>query len=230
MFVEVNAILRRAIELDPNYAGPYAALGWAYIMDYQNRWTASPETSLDQAERFVNQAIDKDDKDPFVHYVAAMLGLWKKDYARWADEADKALALNPNYALAYNVRGLVHVYSGEPAKAIPHIEHAIRLDPSQQIYRHFLGTAYFVAGNYETAAAVFKDRIAMTPTTDLSRAFLASALGHLDRLNEARQIWRELMKINPGYSAAEHLGRLPFRNPADADKFTEGLRKAGLVE
>jgi adenylate cyclase len=27
-----------------------------------------------------------------------------------------------------------------------------------------------------------------------------------------------------------HLGRLPFKNPADADKFTDGLRKAGLAE
>ena len=98
------------------------------------------------------------------------------------------------------------------------------------MYRHFLGTAYFVAGNYETAAAVFKDRIAMTPTTDLSRAFLASALGHLGRAEEARQIWRELKEINPRYSYSDHVGRLPFRNPADADQFTQGLRKAGLVE
>ena len=77
--------------------------------------------------------------------------------------------------------GLVYIYTGEPAKAIPYIEKAMRLDPAQQQYRHFLGTAYFVAGNYETAAAIFKERIAITPTTDLSRAFLASALGHLGR-------------------------------------------------
>ena len=65
MFAEANVCLRRAIERDPNYAGPYAALGWAYIMDYQNRWSDSPETSLDQAERLIDEAIAKDDKDPF---------------------------------------------------------------------------------------------------------------------------------------------------------------------
>ena len=115
-------------------------------------------------------------------------------------------------------------------RRIPYIEHAIRLDPAQQQYRHFLGTAYFVAGNYETAAAILKERIAITPTTDLSRALLASALGHLGRAEEARQIWRELKEINPRYSYVDHFGRLPFRNPADADKFTDGLRKAGLAE
>jgi adenylate cyclase len=229
-FEQSMSCFRRAIELDPNYAGPYAGVGMGYALDYQNRWSDAPEKSLDQAQRFADEAIAKDEKDSFPHFVAAVVATWTKNYERWGREADRALALNPNYALAHLTKGNLHTYTGEPAKAIPCIEQAIRLNPTVPLYRHFLGAAYFVAGNYETAAVLFKERIAMTPTTDLSRAFLASALGHLDRLDEARQIWRELMKINPGYSAAEHLGRLPFRNPADADKFTEGLRKAGLVE
>jgi adenylate cyclase len=51
----------------------------------------------------------------------------------------------------------------------------------------------------------------------------------LDRIDEARQIWRELMEINPRYSYADHFGRLPFRDPTDAEKLTEGLRKAALA-
>ena len=121
---------------------------------------------------------------PFVYHVAALLGLWKKDYERWAHEADRALSLNPNYGHAHLARGLVHVYSGEPVKGIPYIEQAMRLDPAQQQYRHFLGTAYLVAGNFETAAAILKERVEITPTTDLSRALLASALGHLGRAEE----------------------------------------------
>ena len=157
--------------------------------------------------------------------------MFMRDYQRWAEEADRALSINPNYAPALNMRGTLHIYTGEPAKAIPLIERAIRLDPiSRQQHVHFLATAYFVAGEYETAMAVFRDRIALNPSTDLSRAFLASALGHLGKTEEARAVWRELKEINPRYSHIEHVGRLPFRNPADADKFTEGLRKAGLAE
>jgi adenylate cyclase len=145
--------------------------------------------------------------------------------------ADRALLLKPNYAPALNMRGSVHIYTGEPAKAIPMIERAIRLDPiSRQQHVHFLATAYFVAGDYETAATLFKDRIALNPGTDLSRAFLASALGHLGKLDEAGEVWRELKEINPRYSPVEHIGRLPFRDPSDAEKFTVGLRKAGLVQ
>ena len=148
MFGQATAYFRRAIELDPNYAGPHAGLGMAYVLDHQNRWSEAPETSIDQAERFVGEAIEKDDKDPFVYYVAALVAMFKKDYGGWADAVDRALLLNPNYALALNVRGNVHVYTGEPAKAIPYIERAMRLDPAfQQQYMHFLGTAHFVAGD-----------------------------------------------------------------------------------
>jgi len=232
IFEQFMSCFRRAIELDPNYASAYAGLGMGYSFDYQNHWSDAPEKSLDQAQRLVDEAIAKDDKDAFARFVAAVVATWKKDYERWAREADKALALNPNYALALLTRGNVHIYTGEPAKAMPYIERAMRLDPDLRNgqYVHFLGTAYFVAGEYETAATCFKDRITINPTTDLSRAFLASALGHLGRVDEARRVWGDLKEINPRYSYANHIGRLPFKNPADADKFTDGLRKAGLAE
>ena len=231
MFDQATAYFRRAIELDPNYGGPYAGLGQAYMLDHQNRWSNTPETSLDQAGHFVDEAIIRDDKDPFTYYVAALVAMWKKDYERWADAADMALSLNPNFAPALNARGVVHIYTGEPAKAVPYIERAMRLDPAyQQQYIHFLGTSYFVAGDYETAATLFRDRISISPTTDLSRAFLASTLGHLSQPDEARKIWDELKEINPDYSFAAHIGRLPFKYPADAEKFTDGLRKSGIVE
>jgi adenylate cyclase len=201
------------------------------MLDYQNRWSDAPEASLDEAERFASAAIAKDDQDTFSHYVASVVAMFRKDYERWAHEADRALSLNPNYARALNQRGTVHIYTGEPAKAIPLIERAMRLDPAfQQQYIHFLGTAHFVAGDYVNAAALFRDRIAVNPTTDLSRAFLSSALGHLGKVDEACEVWRELKAINPRYSPVEHLARLPFKNASDAEKFILGLRKAGLVQ
>jgi adenylate cyclase len=42
MFDQSTAYFRRAIELDPKYAGPYAGLGMAYMLDHQNRWCDAP--------------------------------------------------------------------------------------------------------------------------------------------------------------------------------------------
>ena len=225
------ACFRRAIELDPNYSDAYAGLGMGYCLDHQNRWSDQPELSLGEAERVADAAIAKDDKNPYAHFAASMVAMNKKDYRRWADESEKALSLNPNYAPATVGRGTVYIYTGEPAKAVPYIERAMRLDPTLPAqYLHFLGTAYFVAGDYETAEKMFKDRIMANPHTDLSRAFLASTLGHLGRAEEARRVWQELKEINPRYSLADHIDRLPFKDPAEADKIAEGVRKAGLLD
>ena len=58
----------------------------------------------------------------------------------------------------------------------------------------------------------------------------ASALGHLGRVEEAQEVWRDLKRINPKYSFAGHIGRLPFRKKADVERITEGLTKAGLPD
>jgi adenylate cyclase len=231
MFDRATAYFRRAIELDSNYAAAYAGLGMAYVLDYQNRWSDAPERSLEHADRFASEAIARDDQDPHAHYCAALVAMFRKDFERWADGVDRALSLNPNYALALSGRGILHICTGKPAEAIPYIERAMRLDPAfRQHYMHLLGTAYFVAGDFEIAVGLFKDRVATNPTADLSRAFLASALGHLGKLEEACEVWRELKEVNPSYSHIEHITRMPYKDPGKAESFTDGLRKAGLVE
>ncbi len=52
-FDQAIACFQRAIQCDPNYAAPYAGLGMAYILDFQNHYSDAPETSLDKAESFV---------------------------------------------------------------------------------------------------------------------------------------------------------------------------------
>ena len=230
IFDRIVTILRRAIELDPNFAQPYAGLGMAHCLDFQNHWTDMPD-ALDLAAHFATQAIEKGPNEPYAHYAAAVVETWKRNLVKAKSETERALALNPNYALAYGTRGLVEVYLGHPLAAIPFIERAIRLDPVfTQQYTHFLGSAYLGADQYETAAAAFRERIRLAPKTDLSRAFLASSLGHLGEIDEARRVWHELMEINPRYSLAEHLGRLPFQNQADVDRISKGLTMAGLPD
>ncbi|BCH07457.1 guanylyl cyclase [Mesorhizobium sp. 131-3-5] len=229
VFDRSTSLFAQAIAHDSSYGEPYAGLAMAEVLNWQFRWTEGWSESLEKAERHVDLALQKRPQVAFVHYVASVFYLWKKDLDRSAAEADAALNLNPNYAQAHNSRGIVNIYGGQPLAAIPHIEQAIRLDPAlKQLYIHFLGSAYLVAGKFEAASALFRERIQLAPKTDLSRAFLAVALGHLDEAEEAGRVWRELMEINPKYSFAEHVGRLPFRDQADIDHLSEGLSKVGL--
>jgi adenylate cyclase len=228
-FEEAKAFFLKAIKLDPNFAQPHAGLGFAYMFDYQNRWSDDPDGSLEQAKHYAQLAIEKNPKEALPHVVAAVAAGFDRDLERAKAEVDIALSLNPNLAMANNVFGTMRIYSGQALEAIPAIEKAMRLDPAASgQFLHFLGMANLLVGKYETAAALLKQRIVLEPGTDFSRAILASALGHLGEVEEARRVWGELEKINPKYSFRDHFSRQPFKNPADVERIAEGLTKAGL--
>ena len=229
-FEQATTYFKKALEHDPDYSQAYACLGFAHIFDYQNRWTDDPDSSLLLAKQYARQAIDKDPNEPLARCVSAMAASLEKDLDQARSEIDVALSLNPNFALAHNLRGSNRIYSGQPLEAIPELEQGMRLDPAlSSQFLHFLGMAYLLAGKYETAAALLKQRILLVPQTDFSRALLASALGHLGEFEEARRIWGELKEINPSYAFVEHVGRQPFRRPEDVERIADGLRRGGLL-
>jgi adenylate cyclase len=229
-FGQAIKYFKQALEHDPNYSVAYVCLGFAYMFDYQNRWTENPDGSLQIAKEYARQAVEKDPNEPLARCVSALAASYEKDLDRAKTEIDAALALNPNLALAHSLRGNIRAYSGEPLDAISEIEQAMRLDPAlSEQFLHFLGLAYLMAGKYETAAALLRQRIILVPNTDFSRAILTSALGHLGEVDAARQVWGELMAINPNYSFAGHIGRQPFKRKEDVKRIAEGLNKAGVL-
>ena len=228
-FEQATKFFMRALEIDPNYPKAYAALSLAYNLDYQNRWSDDPDSSLPLAKRYAEQAIEKDPNEPFARLVASWAAIFDKNLDRATSEVNTALRLNPNFALAYSNLGSIHNYSGRPLEAIPVLERAMRLDPAFKAQNlHFLGIAHLLAGKYETAAALLRERILLVPGTDFGRVFLASALGYLGEVDEARRVWHELNEINPKYSFREHFSRQPFRQE-DVERVAEGLKKAGLL-
>ena len=119
VFEQSVACFRRALELDPNYAAPYAGLGMACMLDHQNHWSEKAETSLDEAQRFIAKSIARDDKDPYAYYVASLVAFWKRDLERSREEADKALSLNPNHPQALVARGNIEALFGRAGEGNP---------------------------------------------------------------------------------------------------------------
>jgi adenylate cyclase len=228
-YAQVLGLLTRTVDLDPRYSQAYAVLAAAQMLNFINRWTDDADASVDRAAGFTDKAIAADPNEPTGHLVASWIALIRKDYERARAATDTALRLDPNSAFALNSRGTLAIYLGQPEAAIPHLERAMLLDPAvSHQYLHFLGVAHLLMGHDETAAAMFRERILLVPETDFSRSMLASSLGHLGQPEEARRVWAEIKTVNPRYSFAQHIGRMPFKNPADAGRIAEGLAKAGI--
>lgn len=230
VFHNILTLLNRAIALDPDYSAPYAGIGLAYMLDFQNKWADTPD-ALDLSYDYFAQAMARDPNEPYAHYAAAIVCMFKRDLDGALVQTQKALSLNPNYALAYGTRGTVEVFLGRPRDGMPYLHHAIRLDPANAVqYLHFLGLASLVAGDYAEAVATFRERIGLAPHSDTSRAYLIAAMGHLGQVAEARVVWREIVQINPGFSFKTNLARLPFRHRDDLARVADGIVRARLAD
>ena len=230
-FDQARKLFLQALELDPDFAKAYAGLGLAYMFDYQNRWSDNPDASLGLAEGYAERAIAKDPKEALAHAVAAVTATFRRDIDRAQSEIDIALSLNPNMAMAYNIQGGIRIYLGRPEEAIPLIERAMRLDPAanQQflhLYAHGQPPRREVRDRHGRAAGAHSPR-----TQHRFLPFPARLRARISRPGgEDPRVWRELKEINPKYSFQEHLGRLPFRNEEEAQRITDELKKAGVLD
>jgi adenylate cyclase len=216
--------------LDPFYADALGTLALAHLLDYVNDWTGHRDDSLKEAQRLGDKMIELAPNSAGGPIIAAIAARFARDFGRFRREVANVIAINPDGESASSLQGQLCLANEVPLKAIPHIERAMRIDPSlgsTLLSLQFLSIAYFFAGRYETAVALFRECILLMPDTDWSRGYLASALGHLGRIEEARQVWAELMTINPKYAMAERLNRTAVQ-PRQIEMVLDGARKAGL--
>ena len=68
------------------------------------------------------------------------------------------------------------------------------------------------------------------PETDASRVLLAASYGQMGLIEEAREAWRDALRVNPTYSVEHRRKVLPYKDPEDFERVVEGLHKAGLPE
>lgn len=226
---EAQAMHRRAIALDPNFAAPHAGLSLVAISQYVSDWAPDPAAALDEAERWARRAIELDEQEPVSHMALGSVLLWRRDHEGALKECARMIALDPNYAQGHATTGVVLMYAGRPAEALEPIATAMRLDPHYPgMVLHFLAQAHFSLGDYETAARLLLERIARNPGTDSSRMMLASCYGHLGRPEDARDAWTALLEVSPRFSLAQRARVLPYKDPADFQRIADGLAKAGL--
>ena len=226
--VEGRAMLERALAIDAGLAPAYACLAILGCTEYINGWNHAGADHLARALELARKACDVNEFEPASHWALAIALMWHRQLDDAERAARRAIELDPNRAEAYGALGNVLDFSGQHEKAIELFEQAIRLDPQFDLWIQVRGRAQFALERFDEAEASFKRRLIRMPRSDVTRAYLASLYGHTGRHEEARQLWRELMEINPAYSLEHRRQIMPYKNPAAFDLFVDGLCKAGL--
>jgi adenylate cyclase len=227
--VEARVLLRRAVELDPNYAAAYAALAETYHVAMSMGWAESPADFLSRAEEMANKALSIDDSDVRARIVRGRIHIFYHRYDQANAEINRAIAINPNDANGLAGRGNILMWSGQTDAAIEALELAQRIDPElNAVDRFALSLAYYQKGRYDTAIEQAELNLRKTSGTNFSRILLAAAYAQLGRSQDAARVVTTIHRLDPAFDAQEFGTK--FLSAADLGHLRDGLRKAGLSE
>jgi TolB-like protein/Tfp pilus assembly protein PilF len=155
-----------ATDLDPSYAQAYAGLADAYneLVGFGN---LSPTVGLPKAKAAALRAIELDESLAEAHAALAYGSAADWDWLEAQKEFQRALELNPGYAVALYQYGFIVSMWGRQDKAIALTQKALELDPLSQIALYRAGRVYFHARQYEKAARQFGRILELNPSDPL---------------------------------------------------------------
>ena len=233
-FLAAGPLLDLACEIDPNYATPRATLACWNALLLSQGWASSPAETRARAVAAAQQAIMVDPQDARSFAIA---GYITSALERGHDEAmvlhERALALNPNLALAWALAGTTALYRGDLADAeqkLARYKELVPLDPQAFLFDGGQALLCYLRGDFAAAVAIARNISDIRPTLRTIYPLHIAALGQLGRLGEAATLRQRYAHLNPGYGISSILGQSPLSRETDRNLLAEGLRRAGVAE
>jgi adenylate cyclase len=225
LYIRALDLLGQAIERDPRFGPALGAAAFCHHVLHVTGWTTDASKDrregIDLAGRALRVACDDAE---VLGNVARVLGYFGHDLAAAISLIDRALELNPSFALGWQWSGWLRLWAGEPDVAIGHFETSLRLNPLQGRADYYLGIGmgHFFAGRFEDAVASLLLSLQEGPTWVPTYRFLASCYAHLGRFDEASETVTQLRTLTTEVvPSATH-----WRNAEHRELYLSGLRLA----
>jgi adenylate cyclase len=227
--VMARQLYEEAIDLDQKYPRPYQMLAFTHLMGIYYGSSKSPSKSIEKATELVQKALALDDSLPYAYYTLGYIYLMKRQHDKAIAHYERAIDLNPNVAHSHAQLGVALNYVGRPEDAIVSFKKAIRLNPiPPSFYFANLGRSYRMVGRYEDSIATYKKVLERTPNQLFANAGLTATYSVAGRLDEARTQAKEVLRVQPKFSAERYVRKFPFQDKAETERLIDALRKAGL--
>lgn len=222
-------LYKAAVELDPQFAQAYAGIGLTHIEDFRLWQDERRDESLASATRMAETAYQINPDSREAHWLRSYLALYQSRYAEATAHLRKALAIDGSYADAYALLAWIHIFEGNPARAVLMMRTAMRLNPGAgHIYFAHIGTAYYLQGDQEQALINLNEANARNPADLSTHVWLGLALVAAGRRDDA--VWEadEVRMLRPAFSGKTWLERMPMQAAGQRDRMAAGLKALDL--
>jgi adenylate cyclase len=226
---EAAALFQRAIDLDPNYAAAYAALGGSDFEAVVSGWTEFRQEELEQAETLAQKALALDQMTTSAYRLLAFINMYKRRYDLALGQIERALEINPSDVDSYQTRGNILVWAGRATEALPWLESALRFDHGHLLTVNSLCWAYYFLGRYNEAVEAGDRALARSPgrgNSMITHAFLAAAYAEMGRNQDAEGERAIITRLSPFFDG--RIFAAQFGTQEARDHLLEGLKKAGF--
>jgi serine/threonine protein kinase/tetratricopeptide (TPR) repeat protein len=201
-FHKSESYLKKAIDLDPNYALAYAKLADLYnsFFNFIASNDLEKEKYLRLQEEYLNKAYELEPNSAEVQNVKSMIHDAKGEIEKSFESLRKAYTIEPNNWYINHNLGVFYYFCGLKFLSIEYYTKAIKLNPLEPML--YLGRAacFFNIGQKDKAESDFKKALEINPNHIFNLDSYLDILFWSRRYEEAEKIITKLEKINPDTS------------------------------
>lgn len=231
-FARARELIEEAARRAPYQPEVHAWLGKWYILSVFNGWSGDASLETAKALDCTARALDLSPDNAFCLTID---GFANNNLLRRMDVADRryasALEATPNSALTWLLKGVLHAFRDEGAKAVAATSKARRLsplDPFGYFYDSLNATAYLAEGNYQKSLELADRSLTLNDRHLSTLRTKIVALHHLGRAAEATSAGHELLARQPDFSVSGYLRSHPAADFEFGRNAAKALSAAGI--
>jgi tetratricopeptide (TPR) repeat protein len=182
----------KAIDIDPEWADPYAGLAQAWGLFGQFGFIPKSVT-LPNTYKFLNKALELNPNSAQAHYVKAGNAVWQEfDWEQGEKAFLRSLELNPNAALCHMYYAHYLICMRRNVEAVQQANLAMELDPMRPLVLGLYGMVMQMDGEYESAIEHFEKALDIDPNEVLSSGNLKTTQMNFAYSSGDYERWFEL--------------------------------------
>ncbi|TFH20460.1 MAG: hypothetical protein E4H10_16635 [Bacteroidia bacterium] len=186
----------RAIEIDPDWAPPYAGVAYYWIAIRQ-RGFAPPSITIPRIYESLEKASKLDPNSAFVQYVSALASVWTElNWEKGEKELLNVLKINPSDALAHLYYGHLLLILKRDEAALAQANIAVDLDPMNPMVLGLSSMVLALTDECEKAIELGELALSLAPGNAAALTGIYLAYLYTEEYSKALDPWMGTLSID----------------------------------